>query len=66
MKKTSLLPILFLLGAAPAVFATPLIGEELAKFSIVAGSYATYGAGAIMSAEVGAGSYITGDRKSVV
>jgi hypothetical protein len=39
--------------------ATPLIGTELASFSVLAGSYATYGANTTINGNVGAVGYIT-------
>lgn len=36
--------ISLLLGAVASVSTTPLIGEEMAKFVVLAGGYATYGA----------------------
>jgi len=55
-----------MLGAVAPVSAIPLVGAELAKFSVLAGGYAVYGAGARFSNEVGAVSYITpgADSKS--
>lgn len=39
--------------------AIPLIGTELASFSVLAGGYATYGAGTTINGNVGAVGYIT-------
>lgn len=64
MKNTTLLALSIVLGAAAPVFATPLIGAELAKFSVLAGGYVTYGASANFSHEVGAVSYITAGADS--
>jgi hypothetical protein len=44
--------------------AVPLIGAELASFSVLAGGYATYGAGAVISGGVGGVSYVTGGAGS--
>ena len=64
MKNTTLLALSIVLGAAAPVSATPLIGAELAKFSVLAGGYVTYGASANFSHEVGAVSYITAGADS--
>ena len=66
MKNTILPVLLIMLGAVAPVSAIPLVGAELAKFSVLAGGYAVYGAGARFSNEVGAVSYITpgADSKS--
>jgi len=48
-----------MLGAAAPVSAIPLVGAELAKFSVLSGGYVTYGANTNFSGEVGAMSYIT-------
>ncbi|MBC7513951.1 MAG: DUF3494 domain-containing protein [Herminiimonas sp.] len=56
--------LLLSLGIVAPGFATPLVGVELARFSVLAGGYATYGAGANVSGEVGATSYITGGAGS--
>jgi len=39
--------------------ATPLIGTELASFSVLAGDYATYGADTVIKGNVGAVGYVT-------
>ena len=65
MKNIAFLPLFIALGAAAPVSATPLIGAELAKFSVLAGGYVSYGAGARFSNEVGAMSYITPGAGSV-
>lgn len=57
--KTTLLLFFLLLAAGAPVSATPLMGEELERFSVLAGGYVTYGADTIVSDEVGAVSYIT-------
>lgn len=44
--------------------ATALLGNELASFSILAGGYATYGAGAIVSGKIGAVGYVVGGAGS--
>ena len=59
MKNTIFPALLIMLGAVAPVSAIPLVGAELAKFSVLAGGYAVYGAGARFSNEVGAVSYIT-------
>lgn len=59
MKTTQNYLLLALAFAAAPVSATPLFGIELAKFSVVAAGYATYGANATLSGEVGARSYVT-------
>jgi hypothetical protein len=65
MKKTTyFLPLLFTFGAVAPVSATPLIGTELAKFSVLAGGYSTYGAGSVVGGEVGGVSYVTGEAGS--
>jgi hypothetical protein len=64
MKNTYLLPLLFSLGAVAPVSATPLIGAELAKFSVAAGGYSTYGAGSVIGGEVGGVAYVTGEAGS--
>ena len=54
--------LLFLLAAfyySSHALATPLIGTELASFSVLAGSYATYGANTTINGNVGAVGYIT-------
>ena len=54
--------LLFLLVAfyySSYASATPLIGTELASFSVLAGSYATYGANTTINGNVGAAGYIT-------
>lgn len=56
--KTSLALIALAFVLAP-VSATPLFGIELAKFSVIAADYATYGAGAVVSGQVGAVTYVT-------
>lgn len=44
--------------------AVPLLGPDLASFSVLAGGYATYGAGAEISGTVGAATYVTADGTS--
>lgn len=60
MKSSPLFTLLIMLGAVTPVSATPLIGVELAKFSVLAGGYATYGAVSRINGEVGAVTYVTG------
>lgn len=60
MKNKFALPILIVLILTVPASATPLIGPNLAQFSVVAGGYATYGAGAAVSGEVGAVDYVVG------
>lgn len=52
------------LGAVVSASATPLIGEDLARFSVVSGGYATYGAGAVVSGQMGAVTYVVGGAGS--
>lgn len=65
MIKQFLYATLTMLGAVTQVSAIPLIGADLARFSVVAGGYASYGAGATVSNEVGAVSYIAGGAGSI-
>ena len=54
-------PLLVALIYAPSqVLANPLLGSELASFSVLAGSYVTYGDSTSFNGNVGAVSYITG------
>ena len=56
-----LLPYFVALACAPAHAAqTPLLGAELASFSVLAGAYATYGPDTAILGTVGAVTYITG------
>lgn len=59
MKNHYIVSLTLALGAIAPVSATPLIGTDLTRFSVVAGGYATYGAGAVVSGEVGAVQYVT-------
>jgi len=55
------IPLLVALFYAPAqVIANPLLGPDLASFSVLAGGYLTYGDSTSFSGNVGAVSYITG------
>lgn len=50
--------------APVTVSAAALLGPELASFSTLAGGYATYGAGALVSGQVGAVTYVVGGAGS--
>lgn len=63
------LPLLIACACAPAYAQTtsspvPLFGTDLAGFSMLAGGYATYGAGATVSGNVGAMTYVVGGADS--
>lgn len=60
MKNLYVFPVVMVLSAIVPVWDMPLIGSDLAQFSILAGGYATYGAGAVASGKVGALDYIVG------
>lgn len=60
MKNLCVLLVVMVLSAIVPVSATPLIGSDLAQFSVLAGGYATYGAGAVVRGRVGALDYVVG------
>ncbi len=54
------MPLLAAFCCSPThVLATPLLGADLASFSVLAGSYASYGADATINGNVGAVGYIS-------
>jgi hypothetical protein len=60
------IPLLAVLAYAPMqASATPLIGTDLAGFSVLAGGYASYGAGTTIGGDVGAVTYVVGGAGSV-
>ena len=65
MNSRPIFTFLLIAASVAPVSATPLISRELARFSVLAGGYATYGAGAHVSGAVGAASYITGGAGSI-
>ena len=59
------LSLLAALASLPLhAFATPLLGADLTSFSVLAGGYATYGAGATIGGDVGAVTYVVGGAGS--
>lgn len=51
-------------NSTPASASNMLIGSDLQSFSVVAGGYATYGAGAAVQGQIGAATYIVGGAGS--